>query len=66
MTQVEVLEQQISELDEDSFTKLRNWINEFEQRQWDKKIENDSNNGKLDFLTNSALKEHQAGKTKDL
>jgi hypothetical protein len=31
-----------------------------------KQLEADSNAGKLDFLINAALAEHQAGKTKDL
>lgn len=66
MIQVELLEQYITELDDNSFSKLRDWINEFDQARWDKKLETDSNAGKLDFLINSALAEHEAGKTRDL
>jgi hypothetical protein len=66
MIQVETLEQHIAELDDDSFSKLREWFLEFDQSRWDKKIEADSNSGKLDFLINAALAEHQAGKTKAL
>ncbi len=66
MIQVETLEQHIAELDDDSFSKLREWFLEFDQTRWDKKIEADSNSGKLDFLINAAIAEHQAGKTKDL
>ncbi len=66
MIQVETIEQHIAELDDDSFSKLREWFLEFDQSRWDKKIEADSNSGKLDFLINAALAEHQAGKTKDL
>jgi len=66
MTQLQVLEQQIAELDYDSFAKLREWFIEFDQKIWDKKIESDSNAGKLDFLINAALAEHQAGETIDL
>lgn len=66
MIQVELLEQYIAELDDNSFSKLRDWINEFDQARWDKKLETDSNAGKLDFLINSALAEHEAGKTRDL
>jgi hypothetical protein len=66
MTQVELLEKHIAELDDDSFSKLREWFIEFEQARWDKQLEDDSNAGKLDFLINAALAEHEAGLTKDL
>jgi hypothetical protein len=66
MIQIELLEQQIAELDDDSFLKLREWFIEFDQVRWDNKLEADSNAGKLDFLINAALSEHQAGKTRDL
>ena len=37
-----------------------------DQTRWDQQIEADSNKGKLDFLINAALAEHQAGKSKPL
>ncbi len=66
MIQVEILEQQIAELDDASFSKLRDWLIEFDQSRWDNKLEEDSNAGKLDFLINAALAEHEAGLTRDL
>jgi hypothetical protein len=66
MIQVELLEQHIAELDDASFFKLRDWFVEFDQVRWDKQLEADSNAGKLDFLINAALAEHQAGNTRDL
>ena len=66
MTQIELLEQYIAELDDDSFLKLRVWFFEFDQARWDKQLEADSNAGKLDFLINLALAEHEAGLTRDL
>ncbi len=63
MIQVELLEQHITELDDASFLKLRDWFIEFDQARWDKKLEADSNSGKLDFLINAALAEHKAGLT---
>ena len=65
MIQIELLEQQIAELDEASFSRLRDWFIEFDQARWDKKLEADSNSGKLDFLINAALAEHEAGLTRD-
>lgn len=66
MIQVETIEQYIEELDDNSFSKLRDWFIELEQKRWDKKIEKDSNAGKLDFLINAALTEYQTGITKSL
>ena len=66
MIQIELLEQHIAELDDTSFSKLRDWFIEYDQTRWDKKIEADSSAGKLDFLINAALAEHQAGTTRDL
>jgi hypothetical protein len=63
---VEKIEEQIAQLDNASFSKLRDWFIEFDQSRWDRQIEADSNAGKLDFLINDALVEHQAGRTRDL
>jgi hypothetical protein len=66
INEIKSLENRIEKLDNDSFSTLRDWFIEFDQARWDKKIEADSNAGKLDFLINTALAEHQAGKTRDL
>jgi hypothetical protein len=66
MIQLELLEKHIAELDEASFSKLRDWFMEFDQARWDKQLESDSNSGKLDFLINAGLAEHQAGQPRDL
>lgn len=64
--QLEILEQQVTELDNAAFAQFRAWFLEFDQMRWDKQIEADSNAGKLDFLINAALAEHGAGTTRDL
>jgi hypothetical protein len=64
--EIEFLENRIAKLDNDSFSMLRDWFIEFDQARWDKQLEADSNSGKLDFLINAALAEHQTGKTRDL
>lgn len=66
MMRVELLEQHISELDDDSFSMRRERFIEFDQARWDRTLEADSKAGKLDFLINAALAEHEAGTTKDL
>lgn len=62
--EIEFLENRIAKLDSDSFSTLRDWLIEFDQARWDKKLEADSNAGKLDFLINAAFAEHQADKTR--
>ncbi|MFZ3192979.1 MAG: hypothetical protein WA154_07220 [Moraxellaceae bacterium] len=66
MTQIECLEREIAALDPKSFTTLRDWIVALDHTRWDQQLEQDSNNGKLDFLINSAVAEHQAGQSKPL
>jgi hypothetical protein len=66
MNKLEAIEKQIAELDQDSFTRLRDWVIDFDHSVWDRKIEADSKAGKLDFLINAALAEYHQGKTKDL
>ncbi|APB33995.1 hypothetical protein GlitD10_1670 [Gloeomargarita lithophora Alchichica-D10] len=66
MNQLEIIAKQIAELDHESYSRLRDWFIEFDQSVWDKKIESDSNAGKLDFLISTALAEYHQGKAKDL
>ncbi|NJO14485.1 MAG: hypothetical protein HC877_01680 [Thioploca sp.] len=65
-TEIAFLENRIAKLDNDSFSKLRDWFIEFDNARWDNQLEADSNAGKLDFLIDAALAEHKAGRTKDL
>ena len=65
-TEIAFLENRIAKLDNESFSKLRDWFIEFDNARWDNKLEADSNAGKLDFLIDAALAEHKAGRTKDL
>lgn len=66
MTTVQLIEEQIQSLDNQSFEILRNWFVEYEHSRWDRQITADSEAGKLDFLIDEALAEHHAGKTKSL
>ncbi|BBP01158.1 hypothetical protein [Sulfuriferula nivalis] len=66
MISVQVIEDQIQHLDNQSFALLRNWFIEYEHTRWDHQIASDSDAGKLDFLIDEALAEHLAGKTKKL
>jgi hypothetical protein len=66
MTSVQLIEDQIQHLDNQSFAALRNWFIEYDHSRWDRQIATDSEAGKLDFLIDEALAEHRAGKTKPL
>ena len=46
---LEIIEQQIKEIESEEKIAEQDWDN------WDKEIEEDSNNGKLDFLLEEAL-----------
>jgi hypothetical protein len=64
MSQVEMLEQTVKQLSPGELAAFRSWFIEFDEAEWDRQIEMDSETGKLDRLVQSALEEHKAGKTK--
>ncbi len=66
MVSVEEIKSIIEKLPEREFIELRNWILEKDWENWDKKIEEDSRKGLLDFLIEEALAEKQEGKLKDI
>ena len=63
---IEDLERDIKQLSPEQLRQFRAWYEEFDSDAWDKQIEQDAENGKLDDLANQALNEHRAGKTKKL
>jgi len=66
MMTVQLIEDQIQCLDNQSFATFRNWFVEYEHSRWDRQITTDSEAGKLDFLIDEALAEHRSGKTRPL
>lgn len=63
---IEDLERYIQQLSPEQLQQFRAWYEEFDSDNWDKQIEQDANNGKLDDLAEQALQEHKSGKTKNL
>jgi len=59
MMEIEILKQHIVKLDEDSFTKLRDWFFELDHARWDKQIEEDVKAGKIYLLGNETIAESQ-------
>jgi hypothetical protein len=66
MSQVELLEQNVKQLNPRELAAFRSWFLEFDAAAWDRQIEQDSQAGKLDVLAQRAMEEHKAGKTKNI
>jgi hypothetical protein len=61
---VEKIKVAIQSLPKDEYRELRDWFSQRDWELWDKKIENDSQQGKLDFLVEEALQEKEKGQLK--
>ena len=55
MSSVTEIQQAILSLPEADYLQLRNWFNELDWEKWDRQIEADSENEKLDFLIAEAF-----------
>ncbi len=66
MTQLELIQNEISSLPKSDFTKLKNWLDSKDWDDWDKQIAADSATGKLDFLKREALAAKTKGTLKEL
>jgi hypothetical protein len=60
------LENAVAGLSSDELAKFRAWFAEFDALEWDRQFEEDVVAGKLDSLAEEALREHRAGKTREL
>jgi len=63
---VEAIEEAIVQLSPEKLEKLRSWFEKFDENAWDKQIERDTVNGKLDALAQAAIAEHSVGRSKKL
>ncbi len=66
MGKVESIEQQVQALSREELAQFRAWFLEFDWAAWDRQIEHDVRDGKLEGLAQRALHDHAAGKTKPL
>jgi len=66
MIKLEELEMAVVSLPEEEYNRFRRWFLERDWERWDKQIEEDSQAGRLDFLTEEAFDARKAGKLKDL
>lgn len=66
MTKLQAIEEQIRQLSPRELAELREWLMEHDWAEWDRQIERDSANGKLDELFAKARADHAAGKSTKL
>lgn len=66
MSRVEEIEIRIQQLSADELRDLRSWFAEYDAELWDRQIENDVRDGKLDRLAERALRGHEAGESSRL
>ncbi|MBI2433386.1 MAG: hypothetical protein HYV26_10985 [Candidatus Hydrogenedentes bacterium] len=64
MSRVEEIEHQVSSLSEQELARYRVWFAECDERQGDKQLEADAENGKLDRMAESAKRAYDAGLTR--
>jgi hypothetical protein len=63
MRKVEKIEQDVQALSPDELAEFRAWFLEHDWAAWDRQLERDVQNGRLDALAEKALRDHAAGKT---
>ena len=56
------LENAVTGLSTDELVRFRAWFIEFDADAWDRKLEEDVKNGRLDALADEAIRAHRAGK----
>lgn len=61
MSTIEDIEEAIKGLRRDEFYRLRDWMQQRFDDEWDRQFEEDAISGRLDFMAQQAVKEHQAG-----
>jgi hypothetical protein len=66
MTQVEQIQAEIETLPQEDFERLREWFAEKDWLLWDKQLEIDVAEGKLDFLLEEAMAAKSQGILQDL
>ena len=66
MSKLEDIEKAVQELPPDKLAQFRTWFEQFEAERFDSKIEQDAQGGRLDELAEAALREHRAGRSREL
>lgn len=65
MTRVEAIEEEVQKLSPDVFAELRDWILERDWERWDRQIERDAAEGKLEPPFERTLEAHRKGLSRE-
>ena len=66
MTTISEIKKTIVHLPENEFNSFADWFQKLEEEKWDKELEKDIAEGKLDNFAKEALNEFKSGKCKEL
>jgi hypothetical protein len=66
MTKVQAIEEEIKSLSPSELAELRDWLLEHDWAEWDRQIERDSADGKLEKIFATARADHASGKSTKL
>jgi hypothetical protein len=66
MGKLETIKKSLEALSSEEQREMMRWFQELRERQFDERLERDSNAGKLDFLIKEAIAEDDAGLTRPL
>lgn len=66
MTKVELIEREVEELSPDELAVFRAWFVEHDWQAWDRELERDVAEGRLDKFADEALAELERGETTEL
>ena len=66
MTKVEALEREVEKLNPEELAAFRDWFLEHDWEAWDRQIERDSAEGRLDRFAAEALAEFERGETREI
>ena len=63
---MERIEGDIRSLSGEELSQFRKWFEEYDWNAWDRQLETDAADGRLDSLADAALGDHEAGHTKPI
>ena len=66
MSGITDIQEAILGLPQDDYVELRRWFHELDWEEWDRRIESDSDDGKLDFLIDEAEEAKEQSRLQEL
>ncbi|MDE0633280.1 MAG: hypothetical protein OXH73_17375 [Caldilineaceae bacterium] len=66
MTDITALQEAVLALPDDDYARFRQWFSELDWEKWDRRIEEDSAEGKLDHLIAEAFEAKEKGTLREL